>query len=225
MTIYTFVHKHRFIVMTGLITAIILFGASASSAAPGDEYKKMPGYVDFEAMGVLDNAEASVEIYLKGPLLKLCREAVRHDEPELADLLQEVKYVRVQVFPVERDDTERVTKKAGEVAKSLEKKGWEVAVRVREDEDNVYIYVLPGKDDKIDGLVVMAIEDRGDAVFINIVGTIDPEQLGKMHFDLDDLDDIRWDLNFLQDRDTDYRLVLDDDARVRSNRRIKVRVR
>lgn len=227
MTVYPFVHRHRLLVTAGLVVLLVVIGASALSAAPGDEFKKLPGYVDFEAMGVLKDVETSVEVFLKGPLLKLCREAVRNDEPELAEMLDGVQYVRVQVFPLDRRSSEEVSRKTGEIAKNLEKKGWEVAVRVRERDENVFVYILPGKDDKIEGLVVMAVEDGEEAAFINIVGTIDPEQLGRVgrNLDIDDLDDIRWRMNFLYDDEKDLRLVLNRRVRITGDRTVEVRVR
>jgi hypothetical protein len=34
--------------------------------------------------------------------------------------------------------------------------------------------------ESLSGLVVMAVEENDEAVFVNIVGEIDPEQLGKL---------------------------------------------
>ena len=56
------------------------------------------------------------------------------------------------------------------------------------------IYMLPGKGDNIDGLVVMVVSDDDEAVFVNVVGTIDPAQIGRIghSFRIDALDDIDW---------------------------------
>ncbi len=167
-------------------------GASSVAAEPKDDYTKMPGYVDFDKLGIFDDVEATVEVFLKGPLLKLCVGALKHEEPELANLLSELKYIRVQVFTIEDMNVEGILSKTRSMSKHLEKKGWEIAVRMREDDEEVYIYMLPGENDNIDGLVVMVIEEDEEATFVNIVGSIDPEQIGRVgrYFDLDDLEDL-----------------------------------
>lgn len=180
------------------VVLVVLFAAPAL-ADPGDEYKKMAGYVDFEELGLVNEFEPSIEVFLKGPLLKLAREAVKHDEPDLAGALDNIKLIRVNVFDLDEIDgfdTKDLLQRTKKLATNLEKQGWEIAIRVRERHEHVYVYLLPGKNEDIDGLVVMVIEDDDQAVFVNIVGTIDPEQIGRIghsiHIDgvnLDHLDD------------------------------------
>lgn len=174
---------------------VVLFAmqAAIAHAGPDDEYKKMPGYVDFDAMNAFGDREATVEVFLRGALLKMAIEACRFEEPELANALEGVRLVRVHVFDIEGEDEKQLRDSTSKVAKDLEKKGWEIAVRVREDDEQVYIYALPGKgEESIDGLVVMVVEDDDEAIFINIVGSINPEDIGRLGrtFDIDALDDM-----------------------------------
>jgi hypothetical protein len=185
--------RYALYVLTAAVGILLL--AVPASADPDEEYKKMAGYVDFEQLGLVTKFEPSIEVFLKGPLLKLAREAVKHDEPDLAGALDNIKLIRINVFDlgeIEGFDSKDLSEKTKKLATNLEKKGWEIAVRVRERDENVYIYLLPGKNDDIDGLVVMAVEDDDQAVFVNIVGTIDPEQIGRVghsiHIDGVDLD-------------------------------------
>jgi hypothetical protein len=160
----------------------------ASAASPDEDYKKLPGYVDFES--VVGDMEATVEVYLKGSLLVLAREAVKTDDPELGELLSKIDYIHVQVFPMEGRFAKQLEQKTAEIAKLLDKKGWELTVRVREDEEQVHVYVLPGKKDDIAGLVVMAVEEGDEAVFVNIVGSINPAEIGRIGrtFHIDSID-------------------------------------
>jgi hypothetical protein len=157
-----------------------LFGQSSALGETEKDYSKYPGYVDFDAMGVFGEVESTIEVFLKGSLLSLVREAVKDDDPELSEVLEEIRYVRVQVFPLDDLDSDVVKKKTSELAKKLEKKGWEIAVRVREDDEHVHVYLLPGKKNDIEGLVVMVVEDDDEATFVNIVGNVDPAQLGRI---------------------------------------------
>jgi hypothetical protein len=187
---------YRFVTVMAVLAVVLVSASSPVWAGSEEKYKDMKGYVDFNKLTGLDGAEATVEVFVHGPLLKLAREAVRSDEPELADILENVHLVRANIFALEEKQMEEVTKKMKEVADALEKKGWDVAVRVREEDENVYIYLLPGPNESIDGLMVMVAEyDRRDSQFIlvNVVGNIQPEDIGRLgrglHIDaFDDLD-------------------------------------
>lgn len=157
-------------------------------AGSADDYTKLPGYVDFGA--AIDDVEATVEVYLKGSLLVIAREAVKNDDPELGELLSKIDYIHVQVFPMRGGSSEKLMERTRQVGKQLEKKGWELTVRVREDEEQVHVYMLPGKKDDIAGLVVMAVEEGDEAVFVNIVGNINPAEIGRIGrtFHIDSMD-------------------------------------
>ena len=166
-------------ILGGAALALLIALAPVAATAESEEtYKRSPGYVDFDP--ILGDMESSVEVFLKGSLLVIAREAVRDEDPELGDLLSKISYVRVQVFPVEETTASVLKDKTREVAKQLEKKGWEMTVRVREEGEQVLIYLLPGKKDEIQGLVVMVVEDDEDAVFINVVGDISPAEIGRI---------------------------------------------
>ena len=174
---------------------ILLLIGFAACAIAGDDYKRHPGYVDFEKMGIFGETEASVEVILKGAILNLVREATREEDPELSDMISNLKFIHVQAFPVDEMDLASLESKVTKASKKLEKDGWEVVVRVRDKKENeqVYIYLLPTKSDKIiSGLVVMVVEQDEDAVFINVVGDLDPAQIGKLghKFNIDALEDL-----------------------------------
>jgi hypothetical protein len=116
--------------------------------------------------------------------------ATRHD-PEAAELLANLKRIRVNVIGM--DDSNRVatTEKIETVRRTLESQGWTKMVTVRESEkgDNVDVHVKQRGDDAIDGLVVTVIDRKGEAVFVNIVGNISADQIAKIadKFDIDPL--------------------------------------
>ena len=121
---------------------------------------------------------------------------MKGSDPELADVLSKLKLVRVQKFALEERDAKDVEAKVDDMAKKLEKDGWMRVVRVREDADHVHVY-FKITDGLLQGITVMAIEDRDTAAFVNIVGEIDPEQIGRLgaKFNIDELHDIEWDWN------------------------------
>ena len=184
--------------LTGRVPAMMavcaLLVCALSSAALADrdaKIEKMPGYVDFDAFSSLSDQEAKVEVYLKDPMLKLVSGFIKGEDPELFEILSKLKLVRVLVYDITSDLATKMSKVTTATAKELDKKGWERIVRVREDGENVDIYLKPSADyEWIDGLVVMVVDDSEEAVFVNIVGQIHPDDIGRLaeHFDIDELD-------------------------------------
>jgi hypothetical protein len=91
------------------------------------------------------------------------------------------------------DDSNRAatTEQIESVRRKLESAGWTKVVTVREKEggDNVNVHVLQRGEESIDGLVVTVIDHQGQAVFVNIVGNINADQIAKIadKYDIDAL--------------------------------------
>lgn len=157
-----------------------------------EDYSKQPGYVDFESMGLFAEEEAVVEIYLHDALLGMVSSMSKGADPELSDMLSKLKLVRVQKFRLGDTKVSAVESKVSALAGKLEKGGWMRAVRVREKDENIYVYFKMG-DQLLNGITVMAVDEDSTATFVNIVGDIDPEQIGRLgkKFDIDELDDLK----------------------------------
>ena len=185
-----------FALVFGVASAIAL-GGSALARDKAEDLKKLPGYVDFEALDIFGDQEAKIEVYLREPLLNLVSEVFRLEEPEMYEMMSNLKLVRVQVFDIDPELARKVAAVTAETAKRLEKKGWERVVRVRDEEEHVDVYVKPSDEyDHIEGIVVMVVGDDDEAVFINIVGSIRPEDIGRLgqHFDIEQLDSMRYEV-------------------------------
>jgi hypothetical protein len=188
-----------------LLCVLLTIGLAATTAAKDqkkdkkqtEDFTKHPGYVDFDALKIFEDEDAKVEVYLKQPMLKLLSEFGKHEDPEMFDLFSRLYLVRVQVFESTRALTEKFDAESSKTIKELDRRGWERVVRVREDEERVYVYLKPSEDyEYIQGIVVIAIEDFDEAVFVNIVGDIRPDDIGKLssHFDIEELDSIRYEV-------------------------------
>ncbi|MEM6648093.1 MAG: DUF4252 domain-containing protein [Bacteroidota bacterium] len=146
-----------------------------------------PGYVDFERLSDWFGEPARLEVNIKGALLRLVAEASRYEDPELSDMLSDLNAIQVRGFPLRRSQFEAMETKADDWANSLSDGGWDTIVRVRNRYEYVNMFVRT-RDDAIAGMVVMVLEPGEDeTIFLNIVGEIDPAQIGRIgrRFDLD----------------------------------------
>ncbi len=166
----------------GLVLGLLL---ATPVAAQEDALKALPGYVDFgELQGVY--GEPKVMINLGGSILKFVG-GMSKDDPEASALLEKLKGVRINVYSVD-GNPDAALQKVSQVKSMLAGSQWEPIVQVNEDGEQAQIFIkLTG--DTMEGLTVMAVDDE-EAVFINIIGQLDPAQLSQVmdNFDIE-LDD------------------------------------
>ena len=161
-----------------IASAFIWYSVPCSLAQENEDIKEAQGYVDFENLDFFKDIEKKVEVSIKGSLLKFVSKASAQNDPELSQLLENLKLIKVDVFPMDKTTTSEVESAINRISKELESKNWERMVRVKDAKQRVEIYnQFIG--DQLSGLVVMAVSDD-EAVFVNIIGNIDPAQLGKL---------------------------------------------
>ena len=190
--------KFKTIFLCALLVLAVAVTATAKDKAKATDYTKHPGYVDFNALEIFGEQEATIEVYLKQPMLNLLRKFIKDEDPELYDIFGKLQLVRVQVFDVTSDLAVKFDTESAKTVKILDEKGWEKIVRVSEDNQRVFVYLKPSEDyELIQGIVVIAMEDFDEAVFVNIVGDIHPDDISKLggHFGVNELDSIRYEVN------------------------------
>ena len=171
-------------------SALLLFVAAIgpTSAWAATPLEKQPGYIDFSSLDLFDGPEpeANVEIFLKKPLLDLVAAATRSEDEELANMLKGLNLIRVQVYEDVDTSYERIAARIN----ALSLPAWELVVQVREPDERMQFYVRAA-DEAIVGLLVL-VGNPDELVFINIVGTLDLAQVGRIgrKFDIAPLDSI-----------------------------------
>lgn len=162
---------------------------AATTAQGQTELTKEPGYVDLDAMETWFDEEPFLFVSVRGVLLNLVAEASSLDDPDLADLLRKLKAVQVRGYKNEGVDLKAVRGRASAFRRDLEKKGWESAVRVRDEEEQVDL-LLKSDGKAIAGLMIVVSNEKEETVFVNIVGDIDPSQIARLgrKFDIDELE-------------------------------------
>jgi len=145
------------------------------------------GYFSFDDIPGVD-AEPTIEIDLDPVLLGWVTEAARGADVEEAQALAGITNIRVRVYEGIGDDAEAMQRFVEDTSARLEGEGWRRVVKVNEDGEQVRVYMRPldpganAAPGSIAGLVVMVTDEGAsdESVFINVAGTIQPEQLGRV---------------------------------------------
>jgi hypothetical protein len=148
--------------------ALICLPASAQESS----MQSLPGYVDF---GALDSVygEPRVRINISGTLLKFMA-AMSKEDPEASALMQNLDAVRVSVYSTD-GQADAAREQISMIKTKLLEDAWEPIVQVKESAEEVQIFVKTDGED-MQGLTVLTANAE-EAVFINILGAIDPAQL------------------------------------------------
>lgn len=156
------------------------------------------GYFDVSGFDKYFKVEPVVELDLSSFMLNFASGLAALKDKELADVLDNLEYVRVRKYPLADELVPKLQAKMAEIAKTLEKRGWQRIARVREGKEDVKIYVMPANEKELAGAVVMVLEPGDDAVFANLYGRINPAQIGRVgqKWDLRALDSLRASLKF-----------------------------
>ena len=165
------------------LSAVTTLLISMPLMAQEDALKGLPGYVDFGELSDIFG-EPTVQISVGASLLNLVGSLSAQEDPEVSKLFKKLNGVRVNVF-----ETDTTVVGAADMVKSLSStlsgSGWESVVTVNDGDEQVRIFMKIGAE-RIEGITVMAV-DPTEAVFVNVIGDLDPEELGKVmdNFDID----------------------------------------
>lgn len=167
-----------------ILLAVPVLLLLAAPLARAQELKSLPGYVPIEQLNLFPADKASTEINIEGALLSLIAAGAKRAEPDFASMIAGLKGITVRVFPLTDKDDAPLRARIGKTVSWLEGRGWKPTLRVKEKGEETYIY-LKETDGKIAGLTLFSLSPGDEAVVINIVGRIDPAQLGRLSQTLD----------------------------------------
>ena len=164
--------------MTRKLTLLTILLVSLAAAGRAQTLEREPGYVPIQELGLFPQDKLEVEIDIEGPALRLIAAAAK-DDPGFASVMAGLKAIQVQVFPMKGADAAAVKTRIGRAVHWLEGRGWKSMVRVRDQGQETYIY-LKQTGDRIEGMTLLSLDPRDEAVVINIVGRVDPAQIGQL---------------------------------------------
>ena len=162
--------------------------------------EEKPGYIDFAKFGLGAGKEPTVEVNLRGPMLKLAAAASDDDDPGLNAMLSGLDAIFVRTYAMEDNSPAAFEKAISSISQYMQQNGWETIVKVREKDERAHI-AIKMEGDNVVGLTVVAMDEKDSddgIVFVNIVGAIDLAQIGRLshHMNLgvdalDSLEDVK----------------------------------
>lgn len=164
-----------------VVSGLLSLGAVRPAAAQDqNELAGTPGYVDFDEVGQWFNAPANIEVNLRGALLDLIANSSDETEPEFSGLMRNLKAIQVRGFPMSGTNPDEIMRRFDELSSRLQADGWERVVYIRDEGESINIYMKPDGE-SIAGLTVMVADPSDqETVFVNIVGSIRPEEIGEI---------------------------------------------
>lgn len=162
--------------LIGILGALFILAPAQAQ----QNMRGVAGYVDFESVEKLFDTTPTLAVTIEGQMLELVAEASRADDPELAELLLKLEAIQLRGFPVTPTSFSWLARRADILADDLQEAGWSVVVHLRDDVRYVDMYVEEAEEG-IRGLMLMVLDQmESEAVFVNIVGDIDPGELGRI---------------------------------------------
>ncbi|MCH7972428.1 MAG: DUF4252 domain-containing protein [Bacteroidetes bacterium] len=162
------------------LLAIFLFALTVN-AQDDKDYINEPGYVDFGTLTSFYKGDEVTEVFLDEHLLKMMSKLSGENDSEMKILLRGLKLVKVYSFKVPKDSRLKVRSKIGDIDKKLLKEKWYRIIKIKEKNKYTNVYLKPSNDENnIVGLAVVSLDDDGEASFINIVGNINLDNLGRL---------------------------------------------
>jgi len=169
--------------MKKFVSAVIFFTSSLfiGNAVFANDITQERGYVDFANLESV-YGEPKVMVNLNKTMLGFISK-INLSDPEASELISKLKAVRVQIYNM-TDNDQPALDLIATVSEDIKTKDWLPIVSINEKDEKVRIFTKI-TDDIMDGLVVMVInnsdaKEEREAVFINIVGEIDPAQINKV---------------------------------------------
>lgn len=161
--------KQVLIVLIAIAHCALFTFISVAHASPA-------GRVSFDDLSK-SYGEAKVAINLNATMLGFVTKLAKGQNADLQQVLSSIENIAVRVYNI-NDAADEALKAMEKMAVEIKKNGWVSIVSINENEEKLQIYTKM-TNDKMDGLVVMVVNGQ-EAVFINIVGEIDPSDISKV---------------------------------------------
>ena len=166
-------------------TVLTALGLLLAVATPmRAQLEEHPGYFPSERFGLLSSESLSLEINLSGALLGLVAAALDDEDPDFSELVGGLEGIRVRVADAEDLDLEALRSEFGRATSWLQENGWDALLRVREDDEEFYVYTRLDEGEMV-GVALLGFEPGDEVIMVNIVGRLDLALLAVLADSLD----------------------------------------
>jgi len=163
----------RLLFVTGLSA---LLGA-CNLTAP----RSSAGYADLDSLGVRD-VDNVLTLSIGPALLRFAASHV-DDEPEVKALLKSLDGIRIRIYEID-GDAGRIAGRMSAMSGRLQDDGWEPVLSINQGDEATHM-LLRLVDGRVRGMTVLVSDGTSEAVVINLMGDIRPEQFGDVMLALD----------------------------------------
>jgi hypothetical protein len=162
--------------LLSVLSLCVLLPACGLTAPRSNE-----GFANLDSLGVRDVDQ--VMTLSIGPALLHFAASHIDDDPEVRALLKGLDGVRIRIYEID-GDAARVATRIGTMSKGLQDDGWESVLSVRDGAEVTHM-LLRVVDEQVCGMTVLVSDGDSEAVVINLMGEIRPEQFGEVMMALD----------------------------------------
>jgi hypothetical protein len=154
-------------VLLALVCTTLFVGACGITAPRSND-----GFADLESLGMRDT-DRVMNISI-GPTLLHFTAGFLDDEPEIRELLRGLDGVRVRIYEID-GDASRVAQRISTMSEHLQVDGWAPVMLVREEDEEVHM-LMRVVEGQICGMTVLVSDGDSEAVIVNLMGEIRPQQ-------------------------------------------------
>ncbi len=158
---------------------IIMFFIAISALSAQSDVSEIPGYFFFGDLSSLDDSVSYKEIKISQELFALISN-METEDPEIKELFSNIRSFNASIFKVTESNAEKIRKKIKDCDNSLTKSDWTRIVQVTGKNEGLNVYVKSKNEKEIFGVVVMRFNKDKEAAFVNIIGDIKMEAIGKL---------------------------------------------
>ncbi|MCK9280604.1 MAG: DUF4252 domain-containing protein [Melioribacteraceae bacterium] len=169
------------------LLAFVFFTAISVNAQQVD-YTKMSGFFNFGDMTQIAKSEPVTEVLVEEPLLKMAAK-MAGDEEGMNEMLNALKVVKVVEYELTINNKHDFESKVVDLDKTLLNNKWERIVKSKSKGGSANVYMKSDGKGNYSGMAVMALGMNGKVTFVNVVGDINLDTIGKIstQFNIDSL--------------------------------------
>ena len=160
-----------------LLLAWVLSLAGCGITAP----RSSEGFADLDSLGMADT-DRVLTLSIGPALLRFAASHVEND-PETQELLRGLDGVRIRIYEID-GDANRVASRMERMSHKLQAGGWEQVMLVNSDGGRAHM-LMKVTGQSVCGMTVLVSDGESEAVVINLMGDLQPQQFANVMVALD----------------------------------------